>query len=185
MIVAIFICYRIQFSSFHAIKSIPGIAFLFFPSSFPLRQSYPSIFLSKLSLFLILSIHLSVCVSISLTFSLCFLSSVRLWNDKADWAKLRQKILDSPMSELDVVMLERELTKCNKTMFLASKGLPNNKVVTKLKLSLEEFNPVLPLGTYLLSSRFPQFCHLFESALFLFFFFTSYKYLKSCTKIQF
>ena len=99
-------------------------------------------------------------VSISLTFSFCFLSSVRLWNDKADWAKLRQKILDSPMSELDVVMLERELTKCNKTMFLASKGLPNNKVVTKLKLSLEEFNPVLPLGTYLLSLRFPQFCHL-------------------------
>ena len=113
MIVAILICYRIQFSSFHAIKSIPGIAFLFFPSSFPLRQSYPSIFLSKLSLFLILSIHLSVCVSISLTFSLCFLSSVRLWNDKADWAKLRQKILDSPMSELDVVMLERELQLCN------------------------------------------------------------------------
>lgn len=37
--------------------------------------------------------------------------AVRLWNDKAEWAKLRQKILDSPMSELDVVMLEKELNK--------------------------------------------------------------------------
>jgi alkylhydroperoxidase family enzyme len=36
---------------------------------------------------------------------------VRLWNDKAAWAKMRQKILDSPMSELDVVMLEKELSK--------------------------------------------------------------------------
>ena len=66
------------------------------------------------------------------------------------------------MSELDVVMLERELTKCNKTMFLASKGLPNNKVVTKLKLSLEEFNPVLPLGTYVLSSSLRQSRHIFQ-----------------------
>jgi hypothetical protein len=39
------------------------------------------------------------------------LPAVRLWNDKAAWAKMRQKILDSPMSELDVVMLEKELSK--------------------------------------------------------------------------
>jgi predicted DNA-binding protein (UPF0278 family) len=39
------------------------------------------------------------------------LTAVRLWNDKAAWAKMRQKILDSPMSELDVVMLEKELSK--------------------------------------------------------------------------
>ena len=36
---------------------------------------------------------------------------VRLWNDKAGWAKMRKKILDSPMSELDVAMLEKELSK--------------------------------------------------------------------------
>lgn len=40
-----------------------------------------------------------------------FLPIVRLWNDKAAWAKMRQKILDSPMSELDVVQLEKELSK--------------------------------------------------------------------------
>ena len=94
--------------------------------------------------------------------------SVRLWNDKADWAKLRQKILDSPMSELDVVMLEKELSKCNKTVFLASKGLPNNKVVTKMKLSVDEFNPVLPLGTFipyvsLIFRRFRQSLFLYSS----------------------
>jgi dynein heavy chain len=70
---------------------------------------------------------------------------VRFWNDKAEWAKLRQTIMDSPMSELDVTMLERELSKCNKTVFLATKGLPNNKVVPKFKASVEQFNPVLPL----------------------------------------
>ena len=36
---------------------------------------------------------------------------MRLWNDKAGWAKMRKKILDSPMSELDVAMLEKELSK--------------------------------------------------------------------------
>ena len=37
---------------------------------------------------------------------------------------------------------------CNKTVSLASKGLPNNRVVTILKASMEQFNPVLPLGAY-------------------------------------
>ena len=70
---------------------------------------------------------------------------MRLWVDKSEWTKLRQKILDTPMPELDTAMLERELSKCNKTVFLAGKGLPGNKVVPKLKASVEEFNPVLPL----------------------------------------
>ena len=43
--------------------------------------------------------------------------SVRLWNDKAAWAKMRQKILDSPMSELDVVVLEKELSKVSAVFF--------------------------------------------------------------------
>ena len=133
---------------------IPFNQIPFHSSPFPLPSSHPSI-LPPIYLSIYLFLHFS------LIFSFCSLfCSVRLWNDKADWAKLRQKILDSPMSELDVVMLERELTKSNKTMFLASKGLPNNKVVTKLKLSLEEFNPVLPLGTYVLSSSFRQSRHI-------------------------
>jgi hypothetical protein len=54
---------------------------------------------------------------------------IRLWNDKSEWSKLRKKILNSPMGDLDVTMLEKELVKLNKTVFLTSKGLPNNKVI--------------------------------------------------------
>ena len=70
---------------------------------------------------------------------------LRLWTDKAEWSKLRKQIMSSPMKDLDTLTLEKELTKCNKTVFLATKGLPNNNVVPKLKASIEQFNPVLPL----------------------------------------
>ncbi|KAJ1441552.1 dynein heavy chain, N-terminal region 2-domain-containing protein, partial [Ochromonadaceae sp. CCMP2298] len=70
---------------------------------------------------------------------------IRLWNDRVDWAKLRKRILDSPIQTLDVGMLERELVKFNKTVLLTSKGLPLNKVVPKLRESVDEFNPVLPI----------------------------------------
>ena len=49
------------------------------------------------------------------------------------------------MTELDVSMLERELARFNKTVYLASKGLPANKVVPRLKASVEELNPILPV----------------------------------------
>ena len=49
------------------------------------------------------------------------------------------------MSSLDVTMLEKQLVKFNKTVYLCSKGLPLNKVVPKLKESVDEFNPVLPI----------------------------------------
>lgn len=70
---------------------------------------------------------------------------VRLWNDKAEWGRLRARILGTPINELDVAMLEKELAKYNKTVAMAGKGLPTNKVVPKLKSSVDEFNPVLPL----------------------------------------
>eukprot|EP01039_Chlorochromonas_danica_P005727 gene5727-6311_t len=70
---------------------------------------------------------------------------IRLWNDKMEWAKLRQRIMESPIKELDVSMLEKELVKYNKTVAMASKGLPLNKVVPKLKASVDEVNPVLPI----------------------------------------
>lgn len=72
---------------------------------------------------------------------------IRLWNDRVEWTKLRTKIMEQPMSSLDVTMLERELAKYNKTVAMTSKGLPMNKVVPKLKQSVDEVNPVLPIIT--------------------------------------
>lgn len=69
----------------------------------------------------------------------------RLWNDKAEWFKLRDKILNSPISTFEVEAVEKELQRINKTVYLASKNLPTNKVVPLLKDSVEEFNPVLPV----------------------------------------
>eukprot|EP01034_Spumella_vulgaris_P027167 gene27167-33850_t len=70
---------------------------------------------------------------------------VRLWNDRVEWTKLRQRILDSPINSLDCVMLEKELAKYNKTVQMTGKGLPLNKVVPRLKASVDEINPVLPI----------------------------------------
>jgi dynein heavy chain len=70
---------------------------------------------------------------------------IRLWTDRVEWTKLRARILESPISGLDMTMMERELTKYNKTIGLTSKGLPLNKVVPKLKASVDEINPVLPI----------------------------------------
>ena len=42
-------------------------------------------------------------------------------------------------------MLEKELGRFNKTVFMASKGLPTNKVVPRLKASVDEINPILPV----------------------------------------
>jgi len=53
--------------------------------------------------------------------------------------------LDTQISSLDVSALEKQLVKFNKTVYLCSKGLPLNKVVPKLKESVDEFNPVLPI----------------------------------------
>jgi dynein heavy chain len=72
---------------------------------------------------------------------------IRLWNDRVEWTKLRTRILESPINNLDVTMLEKELSKYNKTIALTSKGLPLNKVVPKLKASVDEINPVLPIVT--------------------------------------
>eukprot|EP01035_Chromulina_nebulosa_P017367 gene17367-22915_t len=69
----------------------------------------------------------------------------RLWTDKAEWSKLRDRLMDTQIADLDVSILEKELARYNKTLFLASKGLPTSKVVPRLKSSVEELNPVLPV----------------------------------------
>lgn len=72
---------------------------------------------------------------------------VRLWNDRVEWTKLRTRIMETPINQLDVQVLERELARYNKTVAMTSKGLPLNKVVPKLKASVDEINPVLPIIT--------------------------------------
>ena len=69
----------------------------------------------------------------------------RLWRDKAEWAKLRDGIMATSINTLDVPSLERELSRYNKTILQAGKALPTNKVVPKLKATVELFNPILPL----------------------------------------
>lgn len=70
---------------------------------------------------------------------------LRLWRDKAEWTRIRSNLLVTKINDLDVSMMEKELTKFNKTVFLASKGLPTNEVVPSLKESVDELNPVLPV----------------------------------------
>jgi dynein heavy chain, axonemal len=70
---------------------------------------------------------------------------IRLWTDKAEWTKLRTTLLATQISNLDVQQLERDLTRYNRTVFLASKGLPTNKVVPLFKTSVNEINPVIPV----------------------------------------
>eukprot|EP01042_Synura_sphagnicola_P031290 gene31290-40281_t len=72
---------------------------------------------------------------------------VRLWNDRVEWTKLRNRIMETPIGQLDVQVLERELARYNKTVIMTAKGLPLNKVVPKLKASVDEINPVLPIVT--------------------------------------
>ena len=70
---------------------------------------------------------------------------IRLWVDKADWFKLRTRVLTAQVNNLDIKTLEKELVKFNKTIYLASKGLPNNKIVSILQQSVNEINPLLPI----------------------------------------
>jgi len=72
---------------------------------------------------------------------------LRLWTDKAEWGSMRDKVMNTQINGLDVKSLEKDLERFNRTVFLSGKGLPTNKVVPKLKESVEEFNPVLPLVT--------------------------------------
>jgi hypothetical protein len=47
---------------------------------------------------------------------------MRLWKDRLSWTELREKILDTPIKELDLSQLEKELSKYNKTAKSAEKG---------------------------------------------------------------
>ena len=50
-------------------------------------------------------------VTSSFILSLFLHNLVRLWRDRADWDKLIVTMLSSPISTLDVDLLEQELTK--------------------------------------------------------------------------
>jgi dynein heavy chain len=70
---------------------------------------------------------------------------LRLWQDRSEWATIRETVLTTHIQKLDVQKMEKDLTRFNKTAFLASKGFPNNKVVPLFKAEVEVFNPVLPV----------------------------------------
>ncbi|KAH8045613.1 dynein light chain binding protein [Aureococcus anophagefferens] len=62
-----------------------------------------------------------------------------------EWSGLTAEWVVTPLSEIDAVELEKHVQAYNKTVFQASKGLPGNPVVPKLKASVETFTPVLPV----------------------------------------
>ena len=83
----------------------------------------------------------------------------RLWKDRVAWTQLRAQVMGGSITELDVSSLEKELVKFNKTVFLSEKALPMNKVVSTLKDSVEELNPVLPIITDLRSQALKVCLH--------------------------
>ncbi|KAH8057234.1 dynein light chain binding protein [Aureococcus anophagefferens] len=70
---------------------------------------------------------------------------LRLWRGVKEWSGLTAEWVVTPLSEIDAVELEKHVQAYNKTVFQASKGLPGNPVVPKLKASVETFTPVLPV----------------------------------------
>ncbi|KAH8072853.1 dynein light chain binding protein [Aureococcus anophagefferens] len=60
---------------------------------------------------------------------------LRLWRGVKEWSGLTAEWVVTPLSEIDAVELEKHVQAYNKTVFQASKGLPGNPVVPKLKAS--------------------------------------------------
>lgn len=69
---------------------------------------------------------------------------LRLWRGIKEWGALTASWVVTPLSEIDATELETHVQTYNKTVHQASKGLPGNPVVPKLKESVEKFTPVLP-----------------------------------------
>ena len=72
---------------------------------------------------------------------------LRLWNDYIGWTELSEAMSAMPYDEIELQQFEKDLNKYNRTAFLCNKGLPTNKMVPKLKASIDQFNPLLPIIT--------------------------------------
>lgn len=70
---------------------------------------------------------------------------LRLWRGVRDWDSLMDRWLGTQLKDVDAAELEKQVNLYNKTVFLASKGLPGNPVVPSLKAKVDEFSPVLPV----------------------------------------
>ena len=70
---------------------------------------------------------------------------MKLWNGLREWARLTTDWVGTALNEVNVADLEKEVVQYNRTVYQASKGLPNNPVVPKLKAGVDEFTPVLPV----------------------------------------
>lgn len=70
---------------------------------------------------------------------------LRLWRGVRDWDDLMDRWLGTQLKDVDAAELEKQVNLYNKTVFLASKGLPGNPVVPSLKARVDEFSPVLPV----------------------------------------
>ena len=70
---------------------------------------------------------------------------LRLWRGVREWSGLTAEWVVTPLLEIDAEELEKYVQQYNKTVFQATKGLPGNPVVPKLKASVDTFTPVLPV----------------------------------------
>jgi dynein heavy chain len=73
-----------------------------------------------------------------------------LWKGVDEWSHLRSGWVESPLQQMDIELLERTLTNFQKLTNKASKKLPGNPVVPRLRDSVVEFLPVLPVVVNLL-----------------------------------
>jgi dynein heavy chain len=69
----------------------------------------------------------------------------RLWEDKGEWARLKNRVMDSPISTFDVLAVEKDVKKIQTNAKRALKDLPTNKVLLDLLQSVQEFSPILPV----------------------------------------
>lgn len=70
---------------------------------------------------------------------------VRLWRGLKEWGVLTSSWVVTPLSDIDAVELETHVQTYVKTVHQASRGIPGNPVVPKLKESVDRFAPVLPV----------------------------------------
>ena len=68
-----------------------------------------------------------------------------LWEGVQEWSKLRTEWIDTPLEDIDTDFLDKVMAKFKKLTFKATKNLPGNPVVPKLKDSVQEFEPILPV----------------------------------------
>ena len=74
---------------------------------------------------------------------------MRLWMGLKDWNNLTQGWKDALFTDIDTGDISEKVTQYNKLISAASRGLPGNMVVPKLRFMVEDFKTLLPVISHL------------------------------------